>query len=220
MFLSRNISVMELAVADVARAQGVTDRHVRQAVSTGALCALRRVGQTVIIDDLAAQAWGRSRARGRVWTGQVRAAALEILEHNETRRLSSSERSRLRSTLREMGVSELAHRAGGLGGWWGRYRALRDGQLRGARRMGPSSPELPRLGLVGVDPYVTFYEVDSLDEFELDNEVMLDASGELGVVEREPQSGATRALLDTYLLGSTRESSAAGAALEAMLRDV
>lgn len=207
-------------MADVAKMHGVTDRHVRQAVSTGALPALRQFARTVIIDDLAAQAWGRSRARGRVWTDEVHAAARELMEHSGTQRLSSSERSRLRRVLREIGVAELAHRAGGLGGWWGRYRALRGGQLRGVRRIGPSSPDLPRLGLVGADPYMKFYEVDSLDDFELDNEVSLDASGEVGVVERESQTGVTRVLLDTYLLGGARESSAAAAMLEAMLRDV
>lgn len=211
---------MELSVADVANAQGVSTRHVRQAVATGALAALRRVANTVVIDDLAAQAWGRSRDRGRKWTDETRSAAFEMLEHGETARLSSSERGRLKAALRAMHVEQLAHRVGGLGGAWARYRRRSTGDLRGARATGPTTPGLAGLGLVGDASQMTFWVVDSLDDFELDNDVSLDASGELGVIERQEATGQSRTLLDAFLLGGARESSLAASKLEAMLRAI
>lgn len=211
---------MELSVVDVANAQGVSARHVRQAVATGGLQALRRVANTVIIDDLAAQAWGRSRDRGRLWTDETRAAAFEMLDRGQTERLSSSERSRLKAALRGMDVEQLAHRVGGLGGGWARYRRRSTRELRGADPTGPASPPLAGLGLVGDASYMTFWVVGSLDDFELDNDVSLDASGELGVIERQEGTGQSRMLLDAYLLGGARESSVAASKLEAMLRAI
>ncbi len=54
----------------------------------------------------------------------------------------------------------------------------------------------------------------SLDDTELENDVVLDASGELVVLERLENDGRTRALLDVYLLGGARESAAAAALIE------
>ena len=48
---------MELTVAQVAAATGVTPQYVRRAIAAGDLPALRQVGRTVIVDDLAVQVW-------------------------------------------------------------------------------------------------------------------------------------------------------------------
>lgn len=210
---------MELTVAQVSAAKGVTPQYVRRAISSGDLVALRQVGPTVIVDDLAVQVWDRSRARGRRWTDEVRNAAFELLDEGGTARLSSSERSRLRANLRGIQARNLAHLAGGLGGGWARYRrtAESDGLVE-VNEIGLTPAELADLGLTGGVLPIRFVSTASLEDFELDNSVVLDAFGDVGVVERTDVGGRTRALLDTYLLGGARESAVAAAEIERMAR--
>lgn len=211
-FALANICVMELTVAQVAEQYGRTERFVQQAVRSGDLAALRLVGRLALVDDLAAMAWVRALAPGRRWAEEVREAALDLLSTGRTDRLSSSERSRLRSRLRGMSAAAMAHAAGGLGGGWARYRAANVPQLS---RVGPSVADQAGLGIVPGAGWVTFVETDDLDRFELAHDVILDADGNLGVVER-PVSGPrpARVLLDSYLLGDARLSAAAATELE------
>ena len=68
---------------------------------------------------------------------------------------------------------------------------------------------------------MTFVQGDDLDQLELEHDVVLDADGNLGVIERAYFDGrAARVLLDTYLLGDERQSSAAASRLEVRARDV
>lgn len=205
---------MELTVAQVANTTGTSPQYVRRAIAAGELAALRRIGRTVILDDLAVQAWDRSRARGRRWSEDVRRAAFDLLDAGTTQRLSSSERSRLRSRMRTATARDLAHLAGALGGGWARYRRNADGHLEGAAVAGLLPADLERLGLTAGNSRMALVTTPNLTDFELDNNVTLDASGDLGVVERDEAGGRARALLDTYLLGSSRESNAAAAAIE------
>nr|NLI50767.1 hypothetical protein [Propionibacterium sp.] len=208
---------MELTVAQVAGQHARTPRFVQQAVRSGDLPALRLVGRLVVMDDLAATAWARSLARGRRWSSEVRDAALDLLSTGRTGRLSSSERSRLRSRLRGMSAAAIAHAAGGLGAW-ARYRVM---QVPDLPRVGPSVVDEIGLGIVPGGGWVTFVETVDLTGFELTQDVILDADGNLGVVERpRPDPRIARVLLDTYLLGDARVSSAAATELESRAHGV
>lgn len=203
---------MELTVAQVAGQQARTERFVQRAVRSGDLPALRLVGRVAVVDDLAVTAWARALARGRRWTGEVRDAALDLLSSGRTDRLSSSERSRLRSRLRAMSAAAMAHAAGGLGGGWARYRVTAVPDLS---RVGPSKVDHSGLGVVPGAGWVTFVETEDLDRLELEHDVIVDADGNLGVLQRSrPDTRTARVLLDTYLLGDARLSAAAAAELE------
>lgn len=207
---------MELTVAQVAGQHARTERFVQQAVRSGDLAALRLVGRVAVMDDLAVAAWVRGLARGRRWTGEVREAALDLLSTGRTDRLSSSERSRLRSRLRGMSAAAMAHAADGLGGGWARYRVTDVAELT---RVGPSVADPAGLGIVPGAGWVTFVETEDLDRLELEHDVTLDADGNLGVIERPRSDSRTaRVLLDTYLLGDARLSAAAAAELERRAR--
>lgn len=206
---------MELTVSDVARQYGRSDRFVQQSLADGRLAGHRRLGRQVTVDDIAARAWGRSLGRGRVWSPETALAALEILDTDDTDRLVSSARSRLRARLRSMSAQEIAHAVGGLG-VWARYRGHAPPS---ADRVGPSAISAADLGLVDGDDWMTFIRVPHLDAFELQHDQTLDADGNLGVVERGlSRESLARVLIDTYLLGDARQSAAAATALETRAR--
>ncbi len=209
---------MEMAISTVAEQVGRSVRFVQQAVRNGDLHALRLVGRTVLLDDIAVRAWRRSLARGRRWAPDVREAAFELLSDGVTSRLSASERSRLRGRLRVMPAAEIAHASGGLAGGWCRYRVDVVPELP---LVGPSAVDPAELGMVVGRSWMSFVEVADLDQLELEHDVALDADGNLGVIERaERDDRAARVLLDTYLLGDERQSSAAASRLEARACDV
>jgi hypothetical protein len=202
---------MEMTVAQVARQHARTNRFVQQALRSGALSGHRAFGRTTSVDDVAVQAWSRALGRGRRWTEQVREAALDLLSTGRTDRLSTSERSRLRSRLRAMSATDMAHAAGGLG-TWARYRGT---SAIGMVRVGPSAANPGELGIVPGQGWLTFLQTDDLDRFEIDHDVILDADGNIGVIERSRvDDRPARILLDTYLLGDARQSAAAAAELE------
>jgi len=208
-FRKRNISVMEMTVQMVAGQSARTDRLVRQAVATGRLTALRNIGRHLLIDDVAATAWIRSSARGRLWAPHVREAAVDLLSTGTTEALHGPELSRLVSRLRSMPVPAIAHAAGGLGAW-GRYRGTATGTP-----VGPSALTAGRLGIVEGSGWMTFVSVPDLDAFESSHDVVLDADGEVGVLQRPyADDRAARLLLDCYLLGDARISAAAANELQ------
>ncbi|MFV0405827.1 MAG: hypothetical protein ACK5LN_03225 [Propioniciclava sp.] len=202
-------------MADVAREHARTPRFVQQAVQAGDLPVLRMVGRTAVIDDVAVTAWARSLARGRRWTPAVREAAFDLLSTGQSSWLSSSERSRLRSRLRTMPAQAIAHAAGGLAGEWARYRTS---DVGGLTPIGPSAVDAASLHLVPGSGWVTFVEVNDLDRFEYQRDVIVDADGNLGVVRRDHDPREARVLADCYLLGDARLSAAAAAELEGRAR--
>lgn len=202
---------MELTVAETARQYGRSDRFVQRSLAEGWLSGHRRLGRQVTIDDIAARAWARSLGRGRVWVDETAAAAMDVLDTGTTERLDASARSRLRSRLRSMTAQELAHAVGGIGPW-ARYRGEAPAD---ATHIGPSALSSAELGLVGEGDWMTFIQTDDLDAFEIDHDVVLDADGNLGVVQRESvDDRRPRGLLDTYLLGDARQSASAAMMLE------
>jgi hypothetical protein len=110
-----------------------------------------------------------------------------------------------------MSATDMAHAAGGLGAWT-RYRGK---PPNGLVRIGPSAANTGELGIVPGQGWLTFVQTDDLDRFEIDQDVSLDADGNIGVIERSRVDDRTaRILLDTYLLGDARQSAAAAAELE------
>lgn len=87
-------------------------------------------------------------------------------------------------------------------------------------RIGPSIVDAAAMGVVPGQDWLTFHQTEDLDIYELEHDVVLDADGNLGVVERaHVDDRIARVLLDTYLLGDTRLSNAAGEELERRARD-
>ncbi len=178
LFVVANICVMELTLADTARQANRTHRFAQQAVQSGELPALRMVGRTTVVDDVAARAWMRSLARGRMWSPEVREAALDLLSTGTTDRLSSSERSRLRRRLRSMTTTEMAHAAGVPGGAWGRYRTTQPTDLQ---HIGPSALRAGSLGVLPGPTWITFTQAPNLDLLERSFPRVV-ATGSVGLV--------------------------------------
>lgn len=202
---------MELTVSQVAHAYDRSERLVQLALRSGALAGHRKVGHVTTMDDIAARAWSRSIARGRLWTLEVRDAALDLLSDGHTERLAASERSRLKARLSSLSARGIAHATGGLGAW-ARYRCDAPSAIA---RIGPSSVDASQLGIVPGEGWLTFAQTEDLDRYELEHDVTLDPDGNLGVVERLcVDERPARILIDTYLLGDARQSAAAAAELE------
>jgi len=110
-----------------------------------------------------------------------------------------------------MSATDMAHAAGGLG-VWARYRGK---PPIGPVRIGPSAAYPGDLGIVAGQGWLTFVQTDDLDRFEIDQDVVLDADGNIGVIERSRvDDRLARILLDTYLLGDARQSAAAATELQ------
>jgi len=110
-----------------------------------------------------------------------------------------------------MSATDMAHATGGLGAW-ARYRGTAP---TGVVRIGPSAANPSELGIVAGEGWLTFVQTDDLDRFEMDQDVILDADGNVGVLERSRvDDRVARILLDTYLLGDARQSAAGAAELE------
>ncbi|MHA6523386.1 hypothetical protein [Tessaracoccus sp. G1721] len=207
-----------MTVSDAAGEAGVTTHQVRAALRDGTLQARHAFGREPVLDDIAVIAWKRSRSRGRRWSHRATQAALDLLSTGTTTKFTGSELSRLRRVLRTATPNHLAYLAGGLGGTWARYRALET--VRGLPPIGPSAAS----DIIGFDiagpRRVSFVEVEDLNDFETRALVAPDGEGDLGVVERRPDRRVARILLDTYLLGDSRESSAAAQALSERAHDL
>lgn len=134
----------------------------------------------------------------------------DLLSDGTTTHFTGSELSRLRRLLRSSTVRHVAYLAGGLGGAWGRYRPLETPD--GIAPIGPTTTD--DIMHVGGSQRMTCGAVPDLDEFERQVLVAPDGDGNLGVVERRLDTRAARILLDTYLLGDSRESAAAAQALK------
>lgn len=203
---------MRVTVAEAAREAEVTPHQIRAALREGALHARHVFGREPVLDDISVLAWKRSRSLGRRWSPRATAAALDLLSDGTTAFFSGSELSRLRRVLRSSTVNHIAYLAGGLGGAWARFRPLEE--LKGLEPMGPTAANatIP-LGITGTRE-MTFAAVPDLNLFEREVLVAPDAEGTLGVVERPLDTRGARILLDTYLVGDSRESAIAADLLQ------
>lgn len=201
---------MELTVADAAQIAGVSLRTVQRALGNGSLGTARVLGRQATTDDLAVQAWIRTTSRGRKWSSRTLEAAIDLLSGGRGESVSSSERSRLRATLREMTARQIA--SSSWIGTWSRYRTF--GEVD-AQLIGPSIADLSFLGIVAGESWMRFAEVADLDQFEATQPVAADPDGDLVVIERFHDNRGARQLVDIYVLGDARESAAAARELEA-----
>ncbi len=204
---------MEMTVAGAAQIAGVAPRTVQRALKSGHLGMARLIGRQVSTDDLAVQAWVRTTFRGRKWSPRIRDAAISMLSNERDVSISPSERSRLRSALREMSAHQIA--SSSWPGTWARYRML--GQVD-VSRIGPSVMDLTELGIIPGASWMHFAQVDSLDQFESTQPVIADPGGDLVVIERQRDDRWARQLIDVYVLGDARESAAAARNIEELAR--
>lgn len=195
---------MELTVVDAARIAGVSPRTAQRALAGGMLGMARIIGRQATTDDLAVQAWNRTRSSGRKWSGRTLDAAIDLLSGGRGEAVSASERSRLRSALRGMGAQRIASSA--WIGTWVRYRTLGDVDTQ---PIGPSAVDFPSLGIVAGVSWVRFADAPDLDRFEASQPVVADPDGDLVVIERVRDERRGRVLVDAYVLGDARVSAAA-----------
>lgn len=211
---------MELTLTEAASRLGVTTRQAQRLAHDGQLQIVRRVGRNIIVDESAVVHRRHVDAGpGRRWNPNTAWAAIDILEHGTTDRVSGSTLSRLRNRLANVSVDEFVRLA------VGRSRNRRLTQTR--RRpealeaalfcTGQSSlrdeETATRFGLAGggseiVEGYVRRSELDEvLMRFGLvphaEGEVFLHISDDPTV-----DSEITTAL-DLFERGTTRERSAA-----------
>lgn len=97
-----------MSSAEAGRQLGVSVRQVQRLASSGALTQVGTVGRTKLIDARSVQrVKAQGLRRGRPWSTQAIAAALDLLTPGDTDRLSSVECKRLRTRLAGMSAEDL-----------------------------------------------------------------------------------------------------------------
>jgi len=97
-----------MSSAEVGRQLGVSVRQVQRLASSGALTQVGTVGRMKLIDARSVQRLkAQGLRRGRPWSTEAIAAALDLLTYGDTDRLSSVERKRLRTRLAGMTAEDL-----------------------------------------------------------------------------------------------------------------
>jgi len=97
-----------MSSAEAGRRLGVSVRQVQRLASNGALTQVGTVGRTKLIDARSVQrVKAQGLRRGRPWSTNAIAAALDLLTHGDTDRVSSVERKRLRTRLAGMSAEDL-----------------------------------------------------------------------------------------------------------------
>ena len=211
---------MELPLADAARIAGVSARRLQQATAAGDLPPHRVMGRTQSVDSAILLAFMRSARSGRRWGPRSRRAVLDLLTEGETDAMNGSELSRLRSNLRHLGAPEIAHRLGATSNWH-RYRSLgiaRHDLANHARATGPSILADPQwaelLGLLPGPADNVYGIVDDLTAMEAKLDLLVDAEGDIFLVERSGDGDMAEKLVDLFLFGDTRGSAAAATELQ------
>ncbi|ASN21746.1 helix-turn-helix domain-containing protein [Arthrobacter sp. YN] len=115
-----------LSTAEAADRLGITQVSVRQLVESGRLTVVGRVGRSILLDRASLERLSAvGTRRGRAWTAKTAWAALALLSGQNPTWISSSEKSRLKSRLRQLdaaAVCTLARHKDRIS----RYRATRD----------------------------------------------------------------------------------------------
>lgn len=218
---------MELTIAEAAVRLGVTPRQAQRLAAEGRLQVVRRVGRTLLVEDTGVAEMARTNRPGRRWNARTAWAAVEVLEHGSTNRITGSTASRLRRRLSQFSPEDLVHLAGD------RAQTLRLTQTRRRRPVleeeltlsGRSALSVPavaaRLGLSGGDAGIVegYLIRDQLaaarDRFGL----VADADGEvfLRVTDHAPVASVITTSLDLAERGTTRERCAARVVLQDVL---
>lgn len=190
---------MLYSMRETATRLGVTSRQASRAARAGAVVTNHVAGRT-IASDRAIVAARRSAGRGRRWSEGTTCAALELLEHGTTERVTGSERSRLKQRLRHADAAELAYQLlGARASLWrstgGRHV---DTELSIADELALSS----RGGLA--------VEVDADAERRARQlRLVRDGDGDVAVVGIDAQFRRVGEALALYAFGGSRESTAA-----------
>ena len=219
---------MEVTLALAAQRLHVSAREAQRLAAAGQLNVVRQVGRTFLVDDAAVIALERrQRHPGRTWDANTAWAAIELLDHGSTSRLSGSTLSRLRRRLRQLDVPDLVRLASR------RASVVRCGQARrsterlkkqlvlGGVSALDDSETAERFGLVSapsarVEGYVQRPRWSTLQEdFGLD----ADAEGQavIRIADVAPFGSDVTTALDLVERGSTRERSAAERLLHSAL---
>ena len=97
-----------MSSAEASRQLGVSIRQIQRLAATGALTQVGNVGRSKLIDARSVQRLkARGSRRGRPWTAETIAAAIDLLTDGDTERLSSLERRRLRGRLSALSAEDL-----------------------------------------------------------------------------------------------------------------
>lgn len=209
----------------------MSERQVLSQVHAGRLVLSRTVGRSFLIDSASVTALQQGRGRGRRWDEPTTWAALEILQTGSTRRLETSQRSRLKHRLRSgMSVPQLLHQASGRGRLRRCLQAFGTAtNLRRSRAFSTSGGSAladenlaSRFGLAaGVGPWNVGY-VHVADEADVVARFGLTDSSEgnvfLRVTAHHAYIGQSTIALDLVELGNAREHSAGIAHLQGLLR--
>ncbi|MFJ4226377.1 helix-turn-helix domain-containing protein [Paenarthrobacter nicotinovorans] len=92
-----------LSTAEAAERLGITQVSVRQLVESGQLAVAGRVGRSILLDPASVERLSAvGTRRGRAWTAKTAWAALALLSGQNPEWISSSEKSRLKSRLRQL----------------------------------------------------------------------------------------------------------------------
>ncbi|UVJ39413.1 helix-turn-helix domain-containing protein [Arthrobacter sp. CJ23] len=92
-----------LTVAEVVEKLGITRASVHDLLRSGQLTAVGQAGRTLLIDRSSVERLAAAGTRrGRAWTAKTAWAALALLSGQNPTWISSSEKSRLKSRLREL----------------------------------------------------------------------------------------------------------------------
>lgn len=211
---------MEVTLAQAAQRLHVSAREAQRLAAAGQLNVVRRVGRTLLVDDAAVTALERrERHPGRTWDANTAWAAIELLDHGSTGRLSGSTLSRLRRRLRQLTVANLvrlaSHRASVIRCDQTRRSTeqLKEHLVLGGVTALEDAGMAARFGLVAapserVEGYVERPGWSGLqEEFGL----RLDGEGRalIHVTDVAPAGGEITTALDLVERGSTRERSAA-----------
>jgi peptidyl-tRNA hydrolase len=97
-----------ISSAEAGRQLGVSVRQVQRLAESGVLVQVGSVGRTKLIDAGSVQrVKTQGIRRGRPWSAETIAAALDLLSQGDTTRLSSVERKRLRERLAGLSAEDL-----------------------------------------------------------------------------------------------------------------
>jgi excisionase family DNA binding protein len=92
-----------MTTRDASERLGITQVSVRQLINKGQLTSLGTAGRTLLIDRSSVERLAAAGTRrGRAWTAKTAWAALAMLSGQNPTWISSSEKSRLKSRLREL----------------------------------------------------------------------------------------------------------------------
>ena len=101
------VAAEQMTSAEAARQLGIGVRQVERLLAAGDITRVATVGRTALIDVASVyRLHGRGVRRGRPWSAETIHAAIELLTDGQTGRLESTQRSRLRSRLRNMDAED------------------------------------------------------------------------------------------------------------------